>query len=150
MNNEINSRIAKYRKLACLTQAQTAEKLGMKCSTYSQMERKGNIKAQIIEQLAKIFNIDPCVLIFGEEFNTKPEPPVITEKPPIVEPLPPKNATLTQSDPVIKLPIPEVDFDTLSHKEQSFIKIYRSLSKEDKADVNAYFEAKYKKTKRKQ
>ena len=40
MSETINQRIALYRKIANLTQTQAAEKLGMKCSTYSQMERR--------------------------------------------------------------------------------------------------------------
>ena len=39
MGDTINERIALYRKMANLTQTEAAEKMGMKYSTYSQMER---------------------------------------------------------------------------------------------------------------
>ena len=46
MDKLINQRIALYRKMANLTQTEVAEKMGMKCSTYSQMERKGSISSE--------------------------------------------------------------------------------------------------------
>ena len=57
MNLEINKRVVYYRKQKHLTQATVAERIGMKSSTYSQMERKGNITGEMIIKIAKIFEV---------------------------------------------------------------------------------------------
>ena len=66
MKSEINKRVTYYRKKAHLTQAETAVLLEMKSSTYSQMEREGDISAQRIIKLADIFKIDVKMLLYGE------------------------------------------------------------------------------------
>ena len=57
MSKEINQRVIMFRKLANLNQAQVAEKMGMKPSTYSQMERAGNISLDRLMKLAEILNV---------------------------------------------------------------------------------------------
>lgn len=64
---EINKRIRTLRKLRDLTQAETANILGMKLSTYSQMERKGNIPASVLKRIAEIFNTDIYYILYGKE-----------------------------------------------------------------------------------
>ena len=59
----INQRVAIYRKMANLTQTEAAERLGMKCSTYSQMERKGNISVDKLMAIAEVFGVNPAVLL---------------------------------------------------------------------------------------
>ena len=56
----INQRVAIYRKMANLTQTEAAERLGMKCSTYSQMERKGNISVDKLMAIAEVFGVNPA------------------------------------------------------------------------------------------
>lgn len=104
----INQRVARCRKLAGFTQADVAEKLGIKISTYSQMERKGNITAQMVLDLAAIFNIDPNEMLY-----TAPTP---TQKTSGQETLPP--------------PAPDPQL-LLTNLEQNIIKILRNIPKED-------------------
>ena len=58
-DKEVNRRIALYRKMANLTQTEVAEKMGMKCSTYSQMERKGSISTERLLTICKILGVTP-------------------------------------------------------------------------------------------
>lgn len=67
MKETINERIARFRKLSNLTQAETAEKLGVKCSTYSQMERKGKISTDTLMRLADVLGVSPFILLYGDD-----------------------------------------------------------------------------------
>ncbi len=72
MEESINQRIRRYRKRAALTQSQLGEMLGIKTSTYSQMERKGKITCDVLLRLAKVLNVDATVLLLGENtFETE-------------------------------------------------------------------------------
>lgn len=130
MTGSINQRVATCRKLAGLTQAEAAEKLGMKCSTYSQMERKGNISAQMVLDLANIFKVHPNVIYYGEDNYTAPaeENDFTTQllKQTMVEPVFP-------ADP---------DF-VLSKQEESFIKLLRTLQKSDREEIREFAYSKY-------
>lgn len=130
MTGSINQRVATCRKLAGLTQAKAAEKLNMKCSTYSQMERKGNISAQMVLELANIFKVHPNVIYYGEDNYTAPaEENDFTAqllKQTVVEPVFP-------ADP---------DF-ILSKQEESFIKLLRSLQKSDREEIREFAYSKY-------
>lgn len=66
MNKAINERVKKYRNFAGLSQEEVAKKLNIKTSTYSQMERNGNISAQTIMNLAAIFDVSPITLMYDE------------------------------------------------------------------------------------
>ncbi len=134
MGETINQRIAIYRKLANLTQAQTAEKLGTKCSTYSQMERKGKISAQMVLKLAEIFNVHPNLLLYGEEPYIVPVEPKISD----TELKQPKKPPFPPPKPIT----------VLTNSEENIIKIIRNVSKEDKADIMAYIEKIYKKNRK--
>lgn len=108
----INQRVAHCRKLAGFTQADVAEKLNIKVSTYSQMERKGNITAQLILDLADIFNIDPNEMLYSElpkEIAKQPEatPPIPQDPPPLL----------------------------LTNLEENIIKILRNIPKEDFEEI---------------
>lgn len=99
---EINARIASIRKLRGYKQADIAEFLGLKTSTYSQMERNGNITGEMIIKIAKIFDIDPRIILCGEEETETPPPP----------------------DPI------DPPIGKLKNSEENIIKIIRNLNKE--------------------
>ena len=79
-NREINVRIASLRKLHEYKRADIAEFLKMKTSTYSQMERNGNITGEVIIKLAEIFDVDPIIILCGEKNEKPPEKPVPKDK----------------------------------------------------------------------
>lgn len=62
----INRRIAGYRKLAGYTQEQVADILGLKRNTYARIEHHGNPSPEMIDKLAKLFNV-PVQRFFSEE-----------------------------------------------------------------------------------
>ncbi len=108
--NSVNERIVKYRNLANLTQTEIAEKLDIKCSTYSQMERQGIVSAERLFKLSEIFGVSPCQLFKGEE--------------------PCKNSDTN----FLKSPEPEfpkTEVFVATKKEQNIIKIMREFSKAD-------------------
>ncbi len=127
----VNQRIAKCRKLANLTQTDVAEKLGIKCSTYSQMERKGLVTAERLFEMSKIFGVTPCYLYDGKE-------PCREEAIKIKEP-----AMSVMSQPAIEKPKAEIF--TVTKKEESLIKILRSFSKEDYAKTISFINELYNK-----
>lgn len=67
MEETINQRIRRYRKKSNLTQSQLGEMIGLKTSTYSQMERKGQITCDTILRLAEVLKVDAAVLLLGEK-----------------------------------------------------------------------------------
>lgn len=139
MDNSINKRVCSFRKLAGLTQAETAEKMNMKCSTYSQMERKGKISAESLILLAKIFGIKPEVLLFGGSVET---PQLIVPEEPKTTPEP---ITFEQPKPTIDLPPPFIP----TKNEENYIKILRMLKPEDRDEIIKLLEQKYKSLNRK-
>lgn len=62
---EINKRIAHYRAVAGYSQAEVAEMLGMKLSTYSQRERVSEPTADFLKKLSVIFGVEIEVLLYG-------------------------------------------------------------------------------------
>lgn len=134
----VNERIAQYRRLANLTQTDMAEKLGIKCSTYSQMERKGIVSAERLYQMAEIFGVSPCELFNGEEpcknniLSTQP----LADNP----------ATLVFQQP----PMPEIkkEIFTVTKKEENLIKIIRNLSKPNYDKTMKFIEEIYKEDKK--
>ena len=129
---DVNKRIAHWRRISGYNQTDIAEKLGIKCNTYSQMERTGNVSAERLFKLAEIFGVKPCKLFYGEEL-CKPEPiptiPGIDENKDIFKAPPPA------------IPEPEVFFVT--NKEENLIKILRNLSKTNKDAAIKYIESLY-------
>ena len=139
MNETINQRVAKCRRLANLTQIEVAEKMGMKGSTYSQMERKGNISAERLVALAEICGVNPDILLYGEQPNTNPEPVAEPEK--AKEELPRASQTPFYNRPEF------MNTFIFSKKEENIIKIIRNLPKKAKEEVISFIEKKYKESK---
>lgn len=137
MKETINQRVAHARKLVNLTQQAAAEKLGMKCSTYSQMERKGNISAQMLLKLADIYKVPVEYLFYGKDFKELiiNDPPIITgSQPDITEPEP---------DPIKPEPETEPPF-ILTPTEENVIKILRNLKKDTSRKLIDLIEEEYK------
>ena len=67
----INQRVKKQRKELFLSQADVAQMLGMKTSTYSQMERMGNITCETLLKLTEILKVDVLKLLYGEDMPKK-------------------------------------------------------------------------------
>lgn len=141
MEDSINKRIARCRKLANLTQNETAEKLGIKGSTYSQMERKGGITVDKVFALAEIFRVHPDILFYGEEpTETVNNNNNIDFSANYV----PKKLTLMQNNTAFAV---DSSSFTYTKKEENIFKIIHNLPKAVKDDVIAYIEQKYKETK---
>ena len=67
INETVNKRIARYRRVAGLKQKEMAELLGMKFSTYSEKERNGTIESDFLLKIATILDIDPILLLCGDK-----------------------------------------------------------------------------------
>lgn len=124
----INKRVVHYRKLANLTQIETAEKMGMKISTYSQMERVGKISGERIVRLAEIFNIDPYLLLHNEfdDGNTSTKQGF-------------EDAVLRQEAVTVEQPVAFIP----TAKEIGFIKMFRNIPKADQQEVIAFLSEKH-------
>lgn len=133
MNETINQRVVKCRKLADLTQADVAEKLGMKGSTYSQMERKGIISAERLSKMAEIFDVSPNYLLTGEEISKYTIPPIVPQGESIPQPV------LMQPEPVL----PQKKVFVVTKKEENLIKIIRFLSKPNYDKVIKFIDSVY-------
>ena len=138
MSEGINKRIALYRKLANLTQTEAAEKLGMKCSTYSQMERKGSISADKLIALADIFGVAPETLLYDAPargmLNFTPNESINKE-------------VVRQPEPVLAADNSSVF--VVTHKEESIIKILRNLPRDDYEEIVRLINEKYQTSKKK-
>lgn len=141
MSETINQRIALYRKLANLTQTEAAEKMGMKCSTYSQMERKGSISAERLLALADIFGVKPDVLLYDTKFQSPGQVNFLS------------NESATGSQLRQSVPFSDTNFGPspfiVTHKEESIIKILRNLPKSDYDEIISLINQKYKESKNK-
>ncbi len=128
MYGTVNERIKYYRNQKKLNQTELGAKLGLKCSTYSQMERQGNISVDMALEIAKVLDVDPDLIIYGET-NSRP-----------IEITPTKPQTLTAKDTLTVLDIyknpqkPEPSTEeneyVLNATEETIIDIYRGLPKE--------------------
>lgn len=114
MGNEINKRVAHYRKLAGFNQSQVAEMLGLKLSTYSQRERKGNITGDFLKKLSIIFGVKAEVLLYGEENK--------------------EDASLTNTTPEEKIN-PNLTPFLLDKREKELVTIYRNVSAPKKIGI---------------
>ena len=117
----VNERIAIYRRLFGYSQAELAELLGMKSSTYSQMERKGRIYTDILLKIAETLDIDPKILLCGEKDTADV----------LVPPPPPTNPTPEPPEPNPHF-IYEPPERPLTNLEENVLKMFRSLKKKDK------------------
>lgn len=139
MNQTVNQRIALYRKMANLTQIEVAEKMEMKCSTYSQMERKGKITVDRLLVLAKILGVTPEMLIFDSAENKKLDFSG-TEI---------SASTLNQNNnPFSNSSYGPAPF-IVTHKEENIVKILRNLPKAQYDEVINFIDEKYKESKNK-
>ena len=143
----VNQRIARYRKFRGFSQAELAMRIGMKSSTYSQMERGGNISTKRLLLIARELKVEPEVLLMGEESYppTSAETTRFGQEP--VIPWPPVNSTVPTQTVQQK---PEVKYEpafNFSKHEENFIKIYRYISQEDRDEIDRLLNEKYKKTK---
>ncbi len=129
MSNEINKRIAMYRKLLGLSQAETAERMDMKSSTYSQMEREGSITCDRLLKLSEIFEVSPQYLLCG----------TASDKGEIL-----RDGSLFPIDGGYRDDPPFI----LSKQEENYIKILRFLSKDDRKEVIQFLQTKYKESRK--
>ena len=113
----LNDRIAECRNKSGKNQTEVAEMLGIKCSTYSQMERKGIVSADRLFKLAEIFGVTPCYLYDGTEPCRPKEGGSIM---PQIE-----SDTPTLKSP--EIPIFKKDIYIITKKEENVIKILREL-----------------------
>lgn len=139
MDKLINQRIALYRKMANLTQTEVAEKMGMKCSTYSQMERKGSISSERLLALSKILGVNPEMLLYDSSEDKKIDfsgTEISASK---------LNQTNNPFSSGSYSPAPFI----ATHKEESIIKILRNLPKPYYDEVINFIDSKYKESKSK-
>ncbi len=66
----INERVRYFRKHRRFSQTEMAQWLGTKCSSYSQMERKGIITCERLIEISKILDVDINILLFGKVEDT--------------------------------------------------------------------------------
>lgn len=138
-DKEVNKRIALYRKMANLTQTEVAEKMGMKCSTYSQMERKGKINTERLLALSKILGVKPEMLLYdSSEGKTLDFSGTETSASTLSQNVNPFGNSSYGPAPFIP-----------THKEESIIKILRNLPKPYYDEVVNFIDAKYKESKNK-
>ncbi len=129
MEKGINERIKELRNKKKMTQEELGKALGMKCSTYSQMERKGKITVDMARRIAEILDVAPDIIMYGEKQIPFPEPPIIT--PPLTLGDPSKNNPFgvpAEPEVIVGYKYGEI---TLSVMEELIIKRFRDLSPEE-------------------
>lgn len=136
----VNQRVAIYRKMANLTQTEAAERLGMKSSTYSQMERKGNISVEKLFAIAAAFGVNPEVLLHDPTELKNEAPATVTNTPPEAMPTVLREPVIT---PESRPPF------IITKNEENLLTILRNLPKSDYDDVRAYINEKYQNAKSK-
>jgi len=129
-NMDVNKRVKELRKENRYTQEKIAEMLGMKTSTYSQMERSGKIPIHIIMQLAEIFKVEISEILYGKKEDDTQAPQVdetfIADDP--------QNGTIGVKTPTS--PIEEsYDKITLSNREENLVIMIRNLYPADKEEI---------------
>lgn len=133
----INQRVAIYRKMANLTQTEAAERLGMKCSTYSQMERKGNISVDKLMAIAEVFGVNPAVLLRDPmDLQAETESAEAAYKAP------------TAMRPLDSIPAARPAFVTTKN-EENLLTVLRNLPKADVEEIRSFINEKYQNSKRK-
>lgn len=127
-DRSINRRLAHYRKLKGFTQEELAELLDMKPSTYSQMERMGNIDCERLVRISEIIKVDILDLLYGEEKANEIRKNYV------------KMAILCGELPDITgapkpKPNPEPPEPSLTVRDQNHISVIHNLYPEDKTRV---------------
>ena len=113
----INEKIYDFRRSAHLTQTQLADLLGIKHSTYSQMERYGSVSVEMLTRIAAALGKKP-----SDFFETDP-------------------VGMRQPEPVISNE-GEIDF-IMTHNDRLIVKMYHFLPKESKEKVMAFMNEQY-------
>ena len=103
-----------HRKSMGLTQSQIAEAINLKRSTYAYYERDTMPSVEIIEKLAKIYNVAPGQLMFPNEYQERA-------------------ARTLRDEDVFEMP--KIEFATLSEREQSFLVKTRLLTEAEKQEL---------------
>ncbi|MBO5211038.1 MAG: helix-turn-helix domain-containing protein [Clostridia bacterium] len=133
MPSIINERIRKYRKEKKLSQGQLAAKLGIKTSTYSQMEREGNVSADMVLRIAAELGIDPNLIFYGTQATPQNSTILTFHSPNKLE------ETLYGPQSVSKLEKEEIPKNhlpfTLSNTEKNIITIYHNLPKAQQKEI---------------
>lgn len=128
MNLEVNKRIKEAREKARLSQNDVAKLMGMKCSTYSQMERKGSISVDKALKLAEILSADSDYIIYGklkeEKIDFTPEPPQVIK---VEEPKSFLDKIRDGEDVLV-----------LTRDEKNIIKTFRNMKKSQKSEFFEY------------
>lgn len=143
MDKEINLRIREYRKLRKMTQEELGKALSMKCSTYSQMERKGKITVEMARKIARVLDVDPDIIMYGEKQTPFPLKPIIPTPAPLGTPGQ-KNPFDTPSEPEVVSGFKYGEI-TLSVEEERIINFFRDLSSEKKKEFTNYLTNLYNK-----
>ena len=139
MEETINERIARYRKMRGLNQAELAERIGMVPTSYSQMESTGNITTQRLVDIALVLKVDANVLLYGEQEGIvipppNTERPIMRTNPPVI---PIDEGSILQDDII------------LTNKEVNLVKLYRTFSADEKKAIDEFLNETYKKSKEK-
>ena len=142
MGYTVNQRVAIYRKMANLTQTEAAERLGMKCSTYSQMERKGHISVDKLIAIAAAFGIEPSVLLRDPMELTS------EQSRPVEQPAAPAKPEMPFSREPVVAPTSRPAF-VISRNEENMLTILRNLPKADLDEVRSLINEKYQNSKKK-
>ena len=124
LKETINERVTRHRKLKGYTQARVAELMGLKCSTYSQMERNGNITAEKLLQIEQIFDLPRGELLYGSSLEPKEDNVLRFAEPDETKSLRPEPMVITNN-------------------EQNYISILRNLPKKARDEVIDLLQQKY-------
>lgn len=123
---ELNQRMAYYRSIAGLTQADAAEKIGIKTSTFSQMERDGNVYVERFFELSELYNVPPCEMYYGKQAKCDEEKTSdILVNPPVEEPI------IINQKPIT----PDIDELILTNQYRNHIKMLMNLPKAERNEV---------------
>lgn len=143
MANEVNERIKMYRKEKKLTQGELAKIIGIKTSTYSQMEREGNITVDMALKIAEALGVDPNLIVYGEETKADGELEISTVKPTqfVLHSSGKLAQTLYGDAPQPEDKKDEIDLPfTLSNTEKNVITAYHYLTKPEQKEVRVFID----------
>ena len=134
--SEINIRLAKIRKSRGLRQRDLAEMIGMKESTYSQMERQGGINCETLLKICNALKCSPLEILYGEQFKAETPKP---EKATPYEPNPLLRAAraLMESMPVSvnKAVIPIEEMGLVTPNEMRLLNFFREAKNVEKIEI---------------
>ncbi len=133
MGNEINERIRYYRELKKLSQEALGEAVGLAGNAFSKREREGNFKVEEIIDIAKFLDIDPDLIIYGEEKKVEYEMTPAIPKPVVFSDPSKDNPFAPPQEPEILFGY-KFDDMTLSVVEKQIIDCYRGLSEKNQQD----------------